>query len=119
MSVLNKSRIGAALSCVAFAVALTACSDETKLDGSSEKAFQKSAQKVMESLPKDKQKKFGEAIGVVMFAGVGEASAAVLSQGAGGALEEVEKKMLEKLNGKTADEVIAMAEELKQKIGAQ
>ncbi|MDR2260279.1 MAG: hypothetical protein LBE06_04960 [Azoarcus sp.] len=120
MSMLNEFRgLGAALSCVAFAVALAACGDGTKLDGSSEQALRKSAQKVMESLPEDKKGKFGDAMHVIMNAGVGELPAATLNQGTVEALKEVQKRARERLDGKTADEAIALAEELKKKVSMQ
>ncbi|MDR0716798.1 MAG: hypothetical protein LBF50_05195 [Azoarcus sp.] len=121
MVMLNKFRgLGAALSCVVFAAALAACGDGTKLlDGSSEQALQKSAQKVMESLPEDKKRAFGEAMHVIMNAGVGELPAAALNQGTVEALKEVQKRARERLDGKTADEAIALAEELKKKVSMQ
>ena len=117
MSILSRSkRLAAALSCAALVAALAACGDgETRLDGSSREALQKSAQKVIKSLPADKQKKFGEAIGTVLLAGVEETTFSVLRQGTAEAMKEIHKKTLERLDGKTADEVIALAEELRKK----
>jgi hypothetical protein len=88
------------LLCLAFALALAGCGDP-KLDYSSEEAAKASQAKVLESLSAEKKREFQEAGQRVVWSLLGT-----------GSIADAEKAIKEKLHGKTADEVIAMAAEI-------
>jgi len=92
------------LAVILFSVASLSFGCKPTLDTSSEESLKTSAEKVKNSLPKEKQDKFEEAM-VIIVANRGMKAA--LSGGDG------EKKVKEVLNGKTGDEVIAEAEKIK------
>lgn len=89
-----------ALSMVAF---LAGCGDPA-IDGSTDESFEKSSQKVAEALTEAQKEKFGQAIVVLAvsyaFENIGEST------------EETSKRFREKLHGKTADDIIVLAEEI-------
>jgi hypothetical protein len=98
---LKKSKL---LLCLTFAVVLTACGGSPKLDTSTPETTQASLAKILESLPQEKQLEFLRAQTALAASILSAASLngpeAILS-----ATEDLNKQ----LNGKTADEIIEMA----------
>ena len=91
------------------AILLTACGDP-KIDGSSDEAMKKSVQAIMESLPDEKKEEFKKTLtGIYMLGGLA-------SLGSNKSKEEVQAEITAKLDGKTADEIFAMAAEIKEKM---
>lgn len=84
---------------------------EPRIDASSEEALQASVQEVKKSLPEDKQEAFEKALLTISFAD--------LNLGAMMAGLQNDKTLIEgareKLNGKTAAEIFALAEEIQKK----
>jgi hypothetical protein len=94
-----------------FAIAVTVfagCSDP-KIDASSDEAMKASVEKVRQSLPESKQKKFDEAIQVLAFSQIDMKN--LLAQGAAG-VGNTEGKVRQSLDGKTGEQVIAEAERI-------
>nr|WP_160153317.1 DUF6694 family lipoprotein [Microbulbifer sp. ALW1] len=98
-----------------MALALTACGDP-KVDGSSEEAFKESMAKVVASLPASEHEKFSGAVMTLMMGGQDFFKLAAM--GEAGA-DQMEIQARAKMNGKTADEILAMAEELQRKLKAK
>lgn len=87
---------------------LSACGKPT-LDTSSDEAMKESVQKIMADLSKDDQEKFKKTLTGIYMLG------ALASLGSDNA-EDAKAKINAKLNGKTAEEVFQLADELKQKM---
>jgi hypothetical protein len=100
--------------CTAVAiVALAACA-APRLDTSSPESIQQSVKRLRESLPKDKQTKFDEAVMTVVTTKALEGGLVGLAAlgAAGKKPEELAAQFLAPLNGKTADEIIAEADRI-------
>ena len=89
-------------------LAMAGCSKPT-IDASSDESMKASAQKVRESLPEAKRADFDEAIRILAFSQID--LAAIMAGGASSA--SIEAKMKGVLDGKTAEEVIAQAAQVK------
>lgn len=89
------------LALVAF---LAGCGDP-KIDGSSTESFEDSSKKMAESLNDEQKEKFGQAIVILAFS---EAF-----QNLDATPEETSKKFREKLHGKTANDIIVLAEAIR------
>ena len=89
-------------------LAMAGCSKPT-IDASSDESMKASAQKVRESLPGAKRAEFDEAVRILAFSQID--LAAIMAGGASSA--SVEAKMKGALDGKTAEEVIAQAAQVK------
>ncbi len=94
---------------------LAACSKPT-IDTSTDETMKASIEKVKNSLSDDKKEKFDEAMKIVAFSNVD-----FKDLFAGGALAAngLEGKMKQSLQGKTADDIIAQAESIKQERAAK
>ena len=88
---------------------LTGCSKPT-VDTSSGEAMKSSMEKVKASLPEDQRDDFEEAVGIVAFSGFDLSDLYQASQLDTGATE---RKMKEALDGKTGEEIISLAIEIK------
>lgn len=91
---------------------LTACPLDPKVDGSSEEAMQKSIKSVMKDLNPEKQTEFQDSMKMIMFAdinGLGDLMA--LGQNK----ELFMGAFMAKVDGKTADEIIALGKTVKAK----
>lgn len=87
---------------------LSGCGDPT-LDTSSDAALKESVSKIMADLSQDDQERFKKALtGVYMFG-------ALASMGSDNP-EQARAKIDEKLNGKTAEDIFQLADELKQQM---
>jgi hypothetical protein len=97
------------------AAVLVACSDP-KMDASSDQTMKESMEKMATALPADKKQEFEEAVANVILSIVGteppsgETSISAMEE----KLEAVRKETHVKLHGKTAREIIAMAEEFRE-----
>ncbi len=90
----------------------TACSLEPRIDASSEESMQKSIASVMKELDFEEQEKFQEALKVIMFSGVNSLSdLATMGQN----IEITKGAFQAKIDGKSAKEVINLAEEIRRK----
>jgi Flp pilus assembly protein TadD len=95
-------RIVTAAAVLALLLPVAACGGEATIDASSEEAFSKSTEELMNSLPTEQEKEeFARAIQTL-------AMEAVLSEGG---VEDIQKNGMELLHGKTVDEVLAAARE--------
>ena len=81
---------------------LTGCGDK-KIDSSTDEAMESSIIAIKKSLSKEKQKEFDDAIKTLSFSAIGNFFEAAANPG------ETRKKIRERLNGKTANEIIAEA----------
>jgi len=97
------------VSLIFAALLLTACGDP-KLDGSSNEAMKKSVQEIMTKLPDEKKEEFKKTLTGIYMLG------ALASMGSDKSKEEVQAEITAKLDGKTADDVFAMAKEIKEKM---
>jgi PBP1b-binding outer membrane lipoprotein LpoB len=82
------------------------------IDTSSDKAMKASLQRVLESLPVEKQAKFQSAVMLITISGLTPAEMSA-EDGAARSME----RLKERLDGKTGEEVIAEAEKIKEKLG--
>lgn len=93
----------------ALVLTLAACSGGTRLDASSDEAMYESMTAIQEELPADRRAEFDEALQIVI------ASQVDFSELEG--MENPEKAMEEKIrkaiHGKSADQIIAMADKVK------
>jgi hypothetical protein len=89
-------------------MAITGCSDPT-IDASSEAKMKESVAKVRESLPEAKRTDFDQAVQLIAFSQIDMKS---LFANGGADAGDVEGKMREALNGKTAEQVLAQAEKI-------
>lgn len=92
-----------------IAILLSSCSK--KIDGSSEEAMKSSIEEIQKSLDDEKKEKFEESMKLIMFSGLDFGK---LMQ-EGGA-EEAASDMKSKLDGKTADDIIAEGEKIQAEI---
>ena len=83
---------------------------EPTIDTSTDESIRQSSQKVRESLPEAERAKFDEAIQLLAFSKINLKD--IFTEGAAGA-GNLESKMKESLNGKTASQIIAEAERIK------
>ena len=83
---------------------------EPTIDTSTDESIRQSSQKVRESLPEAERAEFDEAIQLLAFSKINLKD--IFTEGAAGA-GNLENKMKESLNGKTASEIIAEAERIK------
>ena len=83
---------------------------EPTIDTSTDESRRQSSQKVRESLPEAERAEFDEAIQLLAFSKINLKD--IFTEGAAGA-GNLENKMKESLNGKTASEIIAEAERIK------
>lgn len=96
------------LICAVVALMLVGCGAPT-IDGSSREAMQESVQNIMKSLPDEKARKFRHALGVLAMRKFGQAMASAFARASGEPVNKDRKTLMEMLDGKTAEEVIAMA----------
>ncbi|NQZ57867.1 MAG: hypothetical protein HRT88_10445 [Lentisphaeraceae bacterium] len=82
---------------------LMAGGGDKKIDASTDEAMTQSIEEIKESLSGEKKKEFSEAVKLVALSGIGNLFAAAMNP------DGVQDKLKEKLQGKTADEVIAAA----------
>jgi len=82
-------------------VALVTGCEKKKVDSSSDEKFKKSIEAVKNSLSVEKKKRFEEAVQVMAFSEIGNIFEAAANP------DGVQRKIKDKLNGKTADEIIA------------
>ncbi|MBN2768280.1 MAG: hypothetical protein JXQ68_04200 [Campylobacterales bacterium] len=95
-----------------LAIILSGCGKST-LDTSSEEAMKKSADKIMTELSAEDQERFQRSIvGIYMYA-------AITSLGNGENQDEVLNKVNTQMDGKTAEEIFALADELQEKMKLQ
>lgn len=87
---------------------LAGCGKPT-IDGSSTEAMKKSIEEVQATLEGEKREKFDKALQVLVFSGLNFKDLMAAGQGGTGAIES---DMRKKLDGKTADEVIAEADKV-------
>lgn len=92
-----------------IAILLSSCAK--KIDGSSEEAMKSSIEEIKKSLDDEKKQKFEESMKLIMFSGLDFGK---LMQ-EGGA-EEAASDMKSKLDGKTADDIIAEGEKIQAEI---
>lgn len=85
---------------------LAACSEPT-LDASSEEAMKESIQVIVDTLPEGKKKEFKEALRGIYMLG------AMSSVRTNKSKAEILELVLAKLDGRTADDVFALVEEIK------
>ncbi|MDP0589295.1 MAG: hypothetical protein QS748_08945 [Candidatus Endonucleobacter bathymodioli] len=80
------------------------------LDTSSEETKETSFQEIMDELSPEKQREFQKALaGIVVFS-------IMSSHGSDVSEDEAQAKMNKKINGKTAKEIVIMADEMKEKM---
>lgn len=101
-------KVYALLMLVLAAMAITGCSDPT-IDASSEAKMKESVAKVRESLPEAKRSDFDQAVQLIAFSQVDMKS---LFANGGADAGDMEGKMRDALNGKTAEQVLAQAEQI-------
>ncbi len=93
------------LSLIIIAISLAACGDP-KFDGSSDESMKESLEKILVELPDEKKKDFKKAIaGIYVMGGL-------KAKGSGKSKAEVQAEITSELDGKTADEIIAIAEKI-------
>ncbi|MFD2177802.1 DUF6694 family lipoprotein [Veronia pacifica] len=93
----------------AMVTLLTACGEPT-LDTSSDKAMKASIQEIMTQLSQEEKTKFKNSIKQIYVVGT------MSSFGTGESPEQARAKVGEKLNGMTAEEIFALADEIKAKM---
>ena len=101
-------KVYALLMLILAVMAVTGCSDPT-IDASSEAKMKESVAKVRESLPEAKRSDFDQAVQLIAFSQIDMKS---LFANGGADAGDVEGKMREALNGKTAEQVLAQAEKI-------
>ncbi|WP_062810871.1 DUF6694 family lipoprotein [Alcanivorax sp. NBRC 102028] len=101
-------KVYALLMLVLAAMAITGCSDPT-IDASSEAKMKESVAKVRESLPEAKRSDFDQAVQLIAFSQIDMKS---LFANGGADAGDMEGKMRDALNGKTAEQVLAQAEQI-------
>jgi PBP1b-binding outer membrane lipoprotein LpoB len=101
-------KVYALLMLVLATMAITGCSEPT-IDASSEAKMKESVAKVRESLPEAKRTDFDQAVQLTAFSQIDMKS---LFANGGADAGDVEGKMRDALNGKTAEQVLAQAEQI-------
>lgn len=81
-------------------ILVTGCGDK-KVDSSTDEKFKSSMESVKSSLTEDRKKEFEEAVQVMAFSEIGNIFEAAANP------DGMQRKIKDKLNGKTADEIIA------------
>jgi hypothetical protein len=95
---------------VVAAIVLVGCTDPT-IDSSSDEAAKQSAQQIRESLPAEDRERFDKALfTVTMNAAVGDKS---LMEIAASDPDQLRAKALERLDGKSAEDIFRMADEIR------
>lgn len=110
---------------LALAGMLAACSGGPEIDGSSPRAFKASVTRISQSLPAVKRAKFKRALGIVIMRDVklvgmqkvfspeclagSDSSNPSFSCDAGKIMKSTLRSVMQSLDGKTAEEIIAMA----------
>ncbi len=92
-----------------IAILLSSCSK--KIDGSSEEAMKSSIEEIKKSLDDEKKEKFEESMKLIMFQGLDFGK--LIQEGGA---EETVSDMKSKLDGKTADDIIAEGEKIQAEI---
>lgn len=92
-----------------IAILLTSCSKS--IDGSSDEAMKTSIEEIKNSLNQEKKEKFDESLKLIMFHGLDFGN--LLKDGG---VEETTSNLISKLDGKTADDIIAEGAKIKIKI---
>ncbi len=91
-------------------LSFTACSSSPTLDTSSQEAMKKSVEKIMAELSQKDQKRFTKALtGIYMYS-------AFTNMGKIKSGEDLKASVDAKIDGKTAKEIFAIAEDLKKKM---
>lgn len=85
---------------------------ELTMDGSNMETFRSSMSRIAESLPPEKRKPFREAVAAVTINNM-DLGAAVKAKAAGVQDSSAMQKAFKVLNGKNADEIMAMAEQMR------
>lgn len=86
-------------------ILVTGCGDK-KVDSSTDEKFKSSIESVKNSLTEDKRKEFEDAVQVIAFSEIGNLFEAAADP------DGVQRKIKNKLNGKTADEIIAESNQI-------
>lgn len=97
--------------CLITAIALIMSACAKKIDSTSEESMQKSIKEIKSSLSKEKKKKFEQSLKLVMFHGF-DFDSLMKEGGTKKNIEDIRKK----LDGMTADDVIAKGEKIKTEI---
>ncbi|EAA8947755.1 hypothetical protein B6440_24985 [Salmonella enterica] len=92
-----------------LAMVLAGC-DQPTIDTTSDVSMKESIAKVRESLPENKKAEFDNAIKVTVFSNIDFAD--LMKSGLSGNKDEINKKILGPLSGKTGDEVISYANQI-------
>ena len=95
-----------------IALLLTACGDPT-LDGSSDEAMKKSVQIILEELPDEKKERFKEILSGIYELGT------LAYEGSNQSKDEVQAIINSKLEGKTANDIFYMIDEIKEGMNAK
>lgn len=95
-----------------LAASLAACGAPT-LDTSSDEALKASTEEMMADLSPEDQQRFKQALAGFLMGGV------LQQMGSGKSGEEVANDVMKELDGKTAEEIIAMGDEMKEKMKAE
>jgi len=90
------------------ALALSSCKKNPKIDGSSDEAFKKSAETLKATLSAEKKEEFDRAVMAVAFDGSNLLEIAADADG-------VKRRMRDRLNGKSAVEIIEAAKKIQSK----
>lgn len=99
---------------LAFGLSLLAACGQPTVDGSSEEATKKSIEKISKSLSEEEQKKFQQAVMVIAFSqAMSGMDMGKLMRGESPDPDEIQAKVRERLNGKTAQEIIAEGERIR------
>lgn len=93
---------------ITLALSLGGCGQPT-IDGSSKEAMKESIKEIQANLDGEKKNRFEKAVQVLVFSGINLKDLFAAGQTGGASMEA---DMLEKLDGKTADEVIAEADKV-------
>lgn len=91
---------------------LTSC--DKKIDGSSEEAFESSIEEVKATLDEDKKEKFEEALALIAFEGI-DLESFMQEDGS----DEITSEIASKLDGKTAEEILAEGERIQAEIARE
>ncbi|MBD2811272.1 hypothetical protein ID853_10355 [Xenorhabdus sp. Vera] len=95
--------------------ALTGCDNQPKIDGSNEIAVKTSIEKIRDTLSEDKKLKFDDSLNITMINSI-DFDELFKNDKSGNIhhsdIENLEQKFYRSLHGKSADQIIAEAEEL-------
>ncbi|HLS05173.1 MAG TPA: DUF6694 family lipoprotein [Wenzhouxiangella sp.] len=93
----------------ALFLALVACSGGTRLDASSDEAMYESMTAIQEELPADQRAEFDEALQIVIASQVDFSEL----EGMENPEKAIEEKIRKAIHGKSASQIIAMADKVK------